>query len=336
MQRFFFFLLLFNVSLFVFSQEIILKTEVLIESDNNQIYLSDFVENPEVLREMGKDEIIFGYSPMPGRSMKVSLDYVISKFNRYIDGVTFIRPEQDIVFVYRKASSTFSEPATESGMMNDFEIDSENNGFGIYDKTVLKELFLKAFEQKLEIDFDDRIVLDYEQFPPTPFQAKIEKINVYSRGSKKYMVRLEYITEEGNRKYETAVFNVKWPVTGIKTNKLIRKDVLLSEEYLTFVEIDYFDYKDPVLSSGLTYDYVADYTISEDQVLEWGMLKKRAYVLKGQIISAIVQLSGVEVTSKVEVLENAEIGQLVRAKNIDSGIIITGILDEGPVLRVSY
>lgn len=336
MQRFFFFLLVFIGSLYVFSQEIILKTEVLIESGSHQIYLSDFVENPEILRELGKDEIIFGYSPMPGRSMKVSLDYVISKFNRYLDGVNFIRPEQDIIFVYRKASSTLSEPATESGSINDLETDFENSDFGVYDETGLKKLFLKAFEEKLEIDFDDRIVLDYEQFPPTPFQAKIDTINIYSRGSKKYMVRMEYFTEEGNKKYETAVFNVKWPVTGIKTNKLIRKDVLLSKEYLTYQEIDYFDYKDPVLSNQLTYDFVADYTISENQVLEWGMLKKRAYVLKGQIISAIVQLSGVIVTSKVEMIENAEIGQLVRAKNIDSGIIITGILDEGPVLRVSY
>jgi flagella basal body P-ring formation protein FlgA len=66
------------------------------------------------------------------------------------------------------------------------------------------------------------------------------------------------------------------------------------------------------------------------------MLKKRAYVLKGQVINAVVHLAGVVVTSKVEMIENAEIGQLVRAKNVDTGIIITGILDEGPVLRVSY
>lgn len=336
MQRFFFFLLLFLVPLFVFSQELILKKEVLIEPGNNQIFLSDFVENPEILRALGKGEIIFGFSPMPGRSMKVSLDYVISKFNRYLDGVTFLSPEQDVVFVYRKASTTSSDSATETMTINDFEEDTEKRDFGIYNEQLLKEIFLKVFEQKFEIDFDDKINLVYEEFPPTPFKAKIESINIYSRGSKKYMVRIEYQTEEDSKKYETAVFTATWPVTGIKTNKLIRKDVLLSEEYLSFQEIDYFDYREPVLLSQLTYDYVANYTISEDQVLEWGMLKKRAYVLKGQIISAMVQLSGVEVSSKVEMLENAEIGQLVKAKNIDSGIIITGILDEGPILRVSY
>ena len=336
MQRFFFFLLLFLVSLFVFSQELVLKNEVLIESSNNQIFLSDFVENPDVLRELGKDEIIFGYSPMPGRSMKVSLAYVISKFNRYLEGVTFIRPEQDIVFVYRKATSTISVSASETVMNNDFEGNHENSDFEMYDEQALREIFLKTFEQKLEVEFDDKINMIYEEFPPTPFKAKIKSINIYSRGSKKYMVRIEYFTEEGNKKYETAVFTTTWPVTGFKTNKLIRKDVLLSEEYLSFQEIDYFDYKDPVLPSQLTYDYVADYTISEDQVLEWGMLKKRAYVLKGQIINAVVQLSGMIVTSKVEMVENAEIGQLVRAKNVDTGIIITGILDEGPILRVSY
>jgi flagella basal body P-ring formation protein FlgA len=336
MQRFFFFLLLFLISLFVFSQEIVLKKEVLIESGSNQIFLSDFAENPEILRELGKDEIIFGYSPMPGRSMKVSLDYVISKFNRYLEGVTLICPEQDIIFVYRKASTNLSESTTETVMINDFEANVEKGDFGIYSEQALKEMFLKTFEQKLNVEFDDKLNLVYEDFPPTPFKARIESINIYSRGSKKYMVRMEYLTEEGSKKYETAVFTASWPVTGFKTNKLIRKDVLLSEEYLTFQEIDYFDYKDPVLSSQLTFDYVADYTISEDQVLEWGMLKKRAYVLKGQVINAVVHLAGVVVTSKVEMIENAEIGQLVRAKNVDTGIIITGILDEGPVLRVSY
>ncbi|MEA1885416.1 MAG: flagella basal body P-ring formation protein FlgA [Thermotogota bacterium] len=313
-----------------------MKAEVLLESGSNQIYLSDFVENPVLLREMGKDAIIFGYAPMPGRSMKVSLDYVISKFNRYLEGVTFICPEQDIVFVYRKASTHLSESATQADMSNDVGVNDEKSDFEIYNERALKEMFLKTFEQKLEVEFDEKINLIYEEFPPTPFKAKIESINIYSRGSKKYMVRIEYFTEEGNKKYETAVFTTTWPVTGFKTNKLIRKDVLLSEEYLSFQGIDYFDYKDPVLSSQLTYDYVADYTISEDHVLEWGMLKKRAYVLKGQIINAVVQLSGMIVTSKVEMIDNAEIGQLVRAKNVDTGIIITGILDEGPILRVSY
>ncbi|MFP4461751.1 MAG: flagellar basal body P-ring formation chaperone FlgA [Thermotogota bacterium] len=336
MFRFFFFLLLLSGSLLLFSQEIVLKAEVLIEPESNQIYLSDFVENPEVLKQLGKDEIIFGYSPMPGRSMKVSLDYVIGKFKRYLEGVTFISPEQEIVFVYRKAFSDSDEEASSEATVSDFKMRTQQNDSGIYDETSLKNMFLKAFEQKLDVEFDEKIVIDYEQFPPTPFKAKIETINIYSRGSKKYMVRIEYMTEEGNRKYETAVFTTQWAVTGIKANKLIRKDVLLTQEYLSTEEIDYFDYKDPVLAAQLPSDYVANYTISEGQVLEWSMLKKRDYVLKGQIISALVQLPGVEVTSKVEMLENGEIGKLVRAKNVDSGIIITGILDEGPILRVSY
>ena len=308
----------------------------MIDSESNQIYLSDFVENPEILQELGKDEIIFGYSPMPGRSMKVSLDYVIGKFNRYLDGFTFICPEGDIVLVYRQALSTVSEVSTEANTDNEGTVHSQKNDSRLYDETVLKNLMLSAFEKKLDIHFDDNIDITYEQFPLSPLKGRIESINIYSRGSKKYMVRIEYLTEGGIRKYETAIFTAKWPVTGIKTNKLIRKDVLLSQEYLTFEEIDYFNYKEPVLSSQLSYDYVADYTISEGQFLEWSMLKKRAYVLKGQIISAVVRLTGVEVTSKVEILENAEIGQLVKAKNIDTGIIVTGILDEGPVLRVSY
>lgn len=336
MYRICVFLLLLSCSLLIFSQEIYLKAEVMIDSESNQIYLYDFAENPELLKELGKDEIIFGYSPMPGRSMKVSLDYVIGKFNRYLDGFTFVRPEGDIVVVYRKALSTVSEATSEASILNDLEINSGKYDSQILDEKTLKALILSSFEKKLEIRFDEKIDVEYEQFPLTPLKGRLESINIYSRGSKKYMVRIETLTGDGSREYETAIFSVKWPVTGIKTLKLIRKDVLLSEEYLFFEEIDYFDFKDPVLKSSLPDDYVAKYTISEGKILEWSMLKKRSYVLKGQVISAMARLSGVTVTSKVEMLENAEIGQLVSAKNLDSGIVITGIVEEGPVLRVTY
>ncbi len=308
----------------------------MIEPDSNQIYLSDFAENPELMRELGKDSIIFGYSPMPGRSMRVSVDYVIGKFKRYLTGVSIIAPETDIILVYRKALQSINEEA--SGVTQNYYPDGiqEKNHSGLYDETQIKTMILAAFENKLEVSFDERLDMDYDQFPPTPLSGIIESINLYLRGSKKYMARIEYLEEDGSREYETAVFTVKWPVMGLKANKLIRKDVLLSEEYLYFEEIDYFDYKGPVLKSEMPNDYVANYNISEGKILEWGMLKKRSYVLKGQIISAIVQISGVTVTSKVEMIENAEIGQLASAKNVDSGIIITGIVDEGPVLRITY
>lgn len=310
-----------------------MKAEVLIEPENNQIYLSDFVENPELLRALGKDSIIFGYSPMPGRTMKVSLAYVIGKFQRYLEDATYVRPEADIVLVYRKASTPLSDPATDVELVFGSE---GNDSVSQYDEVRLKKMCLMALEEKLEVDFDDKIEIFYDTFPPTPFKGTIESIKVYSRGSAKFMLRIEYLTEEGSKRYESIDLRAKWPVQGLKTNKQLRKDVLLSQEYLTVQAIDYFDYNDPVLISESTDDYVARFTLGEDQILEWRMLKKRAYVLKGQVISAVVQLSGVTVASKVEMLENGEIGQLVRAKNIDTGVMITGILYEGPVLQVSY
>jgi len=323
-------------STLVVSQELYIKAQVMIESDRNQMVLSDFVENPQLLQEQGMADIIFGYSPMPGRSMKVSLQYIVSKFDRYLEGVTFVLPDAEVVLVYRKALSNIEEENATKTAGKDVKVNTDGRESNTYDETTIKNLILSAFEEKIEITFDERIEMTFEEFPPTPLTGTIESINLYTRGSGKYMARVERIEGDGSKRYDTAVFTVKWPVLALKANKLIRKDVLLALEYLVFEEVDFFDYDNPVLASQLPSDYVAAYTISEAMVLEWKMLKKRAYVLKGQIISAMVQIGGVTVISQVEMLENAEIGQLAKAQNVDSRIIVTGIIEAGPLLRVTY
>jgi len=330
-----FFVLLF-CSVLVFSQELFIKAQVMIESDRNQLVLSDFVENPQWLQDQGMADIIFGYSPMPGRSMKVSLQYIVSKFERYVEGFSFILPEAEVVVVYRQAlSSVGLDHASETAVRDD-KVGTDGYDSKVYDEKTVKNLILSAFEEKLEITFDERIIITYEAFPPTPLTGVIETINLYERASNKYMARIERVEGDGSKRYDTAVFTVKWPVLGVKVNKLIRKDVLLAQEYLVFEEIDFFDYDNPVLASQLPSDYVAAYNVSEAMILEWKMLRKRAYVLKGQIISAMVQIGGVTVISQVEMLGNAEMGQLAKAQNVDSRIIVTGIIEEGPLLRVTY
>lgn len=328
--------LFLSFSVILFSLQITLKAEIMIESGQNQLFLIDFVENPDALKSFGKADIIFGYSPMPGRTMRVSKGYVLGKFKRYAPDAEYVLPEADIITIYRKALSIDSTDTSQDGFLEELSSETAREIRTVYDENALKKAIKKAFEKKLEIEFDEKLRAVYEQFPIVPQTGVLEAIEIYSRGSGKYMARIEILDAGKGKRYETAVFTASWPVMAALSDKLIGKDVLIVKEYVRFEEIDYFDYKNPVLRTSFPDDYVADYNIARDRVVEWNMLKKRSYVLKGQVISALVQMDTVTIASQVEMLENAEIGQIVKARNLDSGIIITGIIEPGPILRVNY
>ncbi len=79
---------------------------------------------------------------------------------------------------------------------------------------------------------------------------------------------------------------------------------------------------------------IARHLINPGEVLTLEVLKRKPDVYRGQLIIAYVELPGVKVSTLVEVLKEGYIGDLIRARNVSSGKIITGILESGPVLRV--
>ncbi len=336
MNRIGLFFLFLTFSAILFSVQISLKAQIMIESGQNQLLLMDFVENPDALKTLGKADIIFGYSPMPGRTMRVSVGYVLGKFKRYAPEAEYVLPEADIITIYRKALSTSSTDTSQDSFPDGLTDETAREKDRVHDEASIKNAIKKEFEQKLGIVFDEKLSVVYEQFPDTPQMGSLESIEIYSRGPGKYMARIEFSDTGKAKRYETAIFKASWLVMGLISDKLIRKDVLISQEYVSFEEIDYFDYKNPVLKAFFPDDYVADYNIAQGRVLEWNMLKKRSYVLKGQIIIALVQMGTLRISSQVQMLENGEIGQIVKARNIDSSIVITGIIESGPVLRVDY
>lgn len=57
-------------------------------------------------------------------------------------------------------------------------------------------------------------------------------------------------------------------------------------------------------------------------------------VVVGQIIFGYVELPGVTVQVMLRALESGKIGDVIKARNIDSGKIVVGVIVEGPMLKV--
>ena len=70
------------------------------------------------------------------------------------------------------------------------------------------------------------------------------------------------------------------------------------------------------------------------EVLTLEKIRRKPDVLKGQILIAYVRLPGIYVTTLVRALEDGYVGDTIRVKNIESGKIIKGTVEEGPVVRV--
>lgn len=73
---------------------------------------------------------------------------------------------------------------------------------------------------------------------------------------------------------------------------------------------------------------------NKDEIILQEFLEKKPDVVKGQIILAYVEFPGIKVTSLVRSMENGWIGETITARNLETGRLVYGILEEGPLLRV--
>jgi flagella basal body P-ring formation protein FlgA len=318
-----------------FSVEIQIKDDIVLTSDQNQILLSDFVEDVDTFSLTGMGDIIFGYAPLPGKTMKISVEYVVDKFKRYLNDTDFVLPERDIISVYRSVNAKKVEQISTS---DDFEKNTQdlNSGFNTYNREDVETMIFSALEERFNIKFDENLKVDYVGFKEDFFEGEFKQIKLYSQSRKRYMAKIDYYDSSNRLKYIRIVFECSWITDIAVSREDIKRDVLVSDETIRFDQLEFFDYDNPVIFAELPEDFVTKYVIKKDDIIEWRMLEKRAYVIKGQIITAVFDTGSVIVSSQVEVISNAELGQLVKARNLDSGITITGIVDFGPILKIGY
>jgi flagella basal body P-ring formation protein FlgA len=75
-------------------------------------------------------------------------------------------------------------------------------------------------------------------------------------------------------------------------------------------------------------------SFAEGDPIALEFLEVPPYVTKGQIITAYVSINGITVTTFARLMEDGNIGEIVSARNVETGQLVYGVVEEGPKLRI--
>ena len=110
---------------------------------------------------------------------------------------------------------------------------------------------------------------------------------------------------------------------------------IISKEDLEYARVNVFDVTGTYMENlEECVGKKARKMFNEGEVILQEFLEKTPDVVRGQIILAYVEFPGIKVMSLVRSMENGWIGETIAARNLETGKLVYGILEEGPFLRV--
>jgi len=110
---------------------------------------------------------------------------------------------------------------------------------------------------------------------------------------------------------------------------------IISKEDLEYARVNVFDVTGTYMENlEECVGKKARKMFNEGEVILQEFLEKTPDVVRGQIILAYVEFPGIKVMSLVRSMENGWIGETIAARNLETGRLVYGILEEGPFLRV--
>ena len=135
-------------------------------------------------------------------------------------------------------------------------------------------------------------------------------------------------------KYLYMMMDVKCPKVVLVSKKLIKFGETIKPDFLEEATKDVFEILGtPASTSDAFYSKAMRMFRPGDVITQEG-IKRRPDVVKGQLLLAYIDLPGLHISTIVRSLQDAYIGEVIRAENISSGKIVMGVLEEGPVLKV--
>lgn len=105
----------------------------------------------------------------------------------------------------------------------------------------------------------------------------------------------------------------------------INKDEIISFDVVEFIEYNVYSLnKWPIFTDDLP--VMADKVFQKGEIIDSRYIKDIPILLKGQITKAYTVISGITASTLVQALENGYVGNTITVKNIDSGVILKGIV----------
>ncbi len=337
MRRYFLTLLFFTtVAFFYFGGEKPqMKTHVYIAASNSKIYLSDFFSIEQLSETDYKrlSSYVFGFAPLVGKTIEFDTDYVVGKLNYNFPDFVYSEAETENILVTKGVNS-------ENPVEICINTGTEKSEFDLeIAKNMITEYFLceyMKFEGEELADSQEFTEFDFEEAEQFKISGDSSRINISKYGNNEYIATFSIYSENRFISSVRIKFEARWLRNLAVADRNINYGEVLGQDLISFQKEDFISNKESIPESDFSFGYIAKNYIREGQLVRKASVKPPPYVLRGQVIQAIVDMKSVTVNVKVKLLSDGAIGDIVKAMNVESGAIISGVLEEGPVLKVNY
>ncbi len=195
------------------------------------------------------------------------------------------------------------------------------------------EIFL---QQKIK-EYDNSVTvnsIDLKVLPEKVLSAEV--IRIFQSYDKLY-ISLNVKDDKNDQKTLTVIANVSKYEEVLVYSKDLTRGTMLNEELTepatkNVLTINNKPIDVELLKSG-SYELTKD--VKKGEIVDSTYLKRIPDVKAGDIVTVLVEFEGITVSTLARAMTNANFGDTLSVRNVESGNIITGKLKEGPILLVS-
>lgn len=196
---------------------------------------------------------------------------------------------------------------------------------------------LENFLQQKIKEYDNSLTvnsIDLKVLPEKVLSAEV--IRIFQSYDKLY-VNLNIKDDKNNQKTLTVIANVSKYEKVLVYSKDLTRGTILNEELTepatkNVLSINNKPVDLELIRSG-SYELTKD--VKKGEIVDSIYLRRIPDVKAGDIVTVLVEFEGITVSTLARAMANANFGDTLSVRNVESGNIITGKLKEGPILMVS-
>lgn len=196
---------------------------------------------------------------------------------------------------------------------------------------------LENFLQQKIKEYDNSLTvnsIDLKVLPEKVLSAEV--IRIFQSYDKLY-VNLNIKDDKNNQKALTVIANVSKYEKVLVYSKDLTRGTILNEELTepatkNVLSINNKPVDLELIRSG-SYELTKD--VKKGEIVDSIYLRRIPDVKAGDIVTVLVEFEGITVSTLARAMANANFGDTLSVRNVESGNIITGKLKEGPILMVS-
>lgn len=249
----------------------------------------------------------------------------------YITGDSIIYTKENLAKILNGLLSSY---------YNDFEIVFESDQITIiYDdkkNSTQNNIDLFSFLEEAIKEYDSELIIksiDLKNVHKTVIEAEISRI---SQSGDKLFISV-YVTDENYKKkyisitaevakYEKALIYSRDAKRGTVLNETFTEEATVNSLAIRYIPVDI------QLLKERKYELTKD--VKKGEIVNLTYLKKIPDIKAGDVLIVIVECEGIRITSIARAMTNANYGEIINARNTETGQIISGRLIEGPAVLV--